>query len=178
MARFLFLLAILGGILAEFCWTEAILAAPAVAVVPERWQPPSDRSRAIDFALGPQADAWLRHDALGDPSFDSFQRRPGNPIVRGKPPLNWPVNGFLFEDPKSGYWYAYIGNYMTGYNIGPGLPTTHCRLHRSKDRGKTWEEIGPIFNDPKFHFEGDAQPANGAPERHGRLCRWPLSLGL
>ena len=77
------------------------LTAPTVAVVPERWTPPSDRGSKIDFALGQQADAWLRHDALGDPSFDNFERRPGNPIVRGKPPLNWPVNGFLFEDPKS-----------------------------------------------------------------------------
>ena len=162
MARIL--VVILTGILANFCCTEAIVAAPVVAVVPERWQPPQDRGREIDFALGPQADAWLRHDALGDPSFDSFQRRPGNPIVRGKPPLAWPVNGFLFEDPKSGYWYAYVGNYMTGYNVGPGLPTTHCRVHRSKDRGKTWEEIGPIFNDPKFRFEGDMQTANGAPD--------------
>ena len=155
--------AVLAGILAILYLPMTAVTAPTVAVVPERWQPPSDGG-AIDFALGAQADAWLRHDSLGDPSFDSFEHRPGNPIVRGKPPLNWPVNGFLFEDPKSGYWYAYIGNYLTGYDIGPGLPTTHCRVHRSKDRGKTWEEIGPIFNDPKFRFEGDTQTANGAPD--------------
>ena len=155
---------ILMGIFVGFCVPQGIIAAPTVAVVPERWQPPADQSGAIDFALGQQADAWLRHGALGDPSFDSFEHRPGNPIVRGKPPFTWPVNGFLFEDPKSGYWYAYIGNYLTGYDIGPGKPMTHCRVHRSKDRGKTWEEIGPIFNDPKFHFQGDAHTANGAPD--------------
>ncbi|MBN2580476.1 MAG: hypothetical protein JXB10_15940 [Pirellulales bacterium] len=134
------------------------------AVIPERWTPPKDRQEPIDFALSAQADAWLRHGALGDPSFDSFERRPGNPIVRGKPPFNWPVNGFLFADPVSGDWYAYIGNYMTGYDIGPDKPITHCRVHRSKDRGKTWEEIGPIFQDPEFRFKGDAQTANGAPD--------------
>jgi hypothetical protein len=162
MARIL--VAILTGIFLGLCLPEAIVAAPTVAVVPERWQPPADQGGAIDFALGQQADAWLRHGALGDPSFDSFERRPGNPVVRGRPPFTWPVNGFLFEDPKSGYWYAYIGNYLTGYDIGPGLPITHCRLHRSKDRGKTWEEIGTIFNDPKFCFKGDTQTANGAPD--------------
>jgi hypothetical protein len=156
--------AVLTGILAGFWSATAIVAAPVVAAVPERWQPPADQGGAIDFALGQQADAWLRHDALGDPSFDSFERRPGNPIVRGKPPFTWPVNGFLFEDPKSGDWYAYIANYLTGYDVGPGRPTTHCRVHRSKDRGKTWEEIGPIFNDPKFHFQGDTHTANGAPD--------------
>ncbi len=155
---------ILMGILVGFCVPQGIIAAPTVAVVPERWQPPADQSGAIDFALGQQADAWLRHGALGDPSFDSFEHRPGNPIVRGKPPFTWPVNGFLFEDPKSGCWYAYVGNYLTGYDIGPGKPMTHCRVHRSKDRGKMWEEIGPIFNDPKFHFQGDAPTANGAPD--------------
>lgn len=162
MARFL--LAILMGVLIGLLSGDAVVAEPTVAAIPKRWQPPADREGAIDFALGAQADAWLRHNALGDPSFDSFQRRPNNPIVRGKPPLNWPVNGFLFEDPKSGYWYAYIGNYMIGYDVGPGRPTTHCRVHRSKDCGKTWEEIGPIFNDPKFRYEGDTQTANGAPD--------------
>ena len=156
--------AIFAGIFVIFQLSAAIVAAPVVAVVPERWQPPADQGSTIDFALGQQADAWLRHDALGDPSFDSFERRPGNPIVRGKPPFTWPVNGFLFEDPKSGYWYAYIGNYLTGYNVGPGKPITHCRVHRSKDHGKTWEHLGPIFNDPKFHFQGGTHTANGAPD--------------
>jgi hypothetical protein len=159
-----FLVSIVAGVSFSFHEATAADAEPVMVVVPERWSPPQDRRGAIDFALGAQADAWLRHDSLGDPSFDSFQRRPGNPIVRGKPPFTWPVNGFLFEDPKSGNWYAYVGNYLTGYDIGPGKPTTHCRVHRSKDRGKTWEEVGPIFDDPKFRFEGDAQTTNGAPD--------------
>jgi hypothetical protein len=142
----------------------AAVAAPAVAVVPERWTPPEDRQGTIDFALGAQADAWLRHGTLGDPSFDSFQHAANNPIVRGKPPFNWPVNGFLMEDPQSGFWYAYIGHYLLGYDVGPAKPPMHCRVHRSKDRGKTWEDLGPIFNDPQFRFQGDSHPANNAPD--------------
>ena len=158
------LVAILSVLMSALHASPAMAESPTLAAIPERWTPPQDHRGPIDFALGSQADVWLRHDALGDPSFDSFQRRPGNPIVRGKAPFTWPVNGFLFEDPKSGYWYAYIGNYLTGYDIGPGKPMTHCRVHRSKDQGKTWEEIGPIFDDPKFHFQGDAQTTNGAPD--------------
>jgi hypothetical protein len=89
------------------------------------------QSKAVEASFGL---ANLSLVVLGDPSFDSFEHRAGNPIVRGKPPFNWPVNGFLFEDPKSGNWYAYIGHYLTGYDIGPNLPTMHCRVHRSKDR--------------------------------------------
>ncbi|MBN2023358.1 MAG: hypothetical protein JW809_11270 [Pirellulales bacterium] len=152
------------GVLGGFSGAPATGQETADAVIPERWTPPSDHCGTIDFALGPRADAWLRHDALGDPSFDSFERRPGNPIVRGAPPFAWPVNGFLFKDPKSGYWYAYVGHYLTGYDMGPGRPAGHSRAHRSKDRGKTWEDLGPIFDDPTFRFQGDAQTANIAPD--------------
>ena len=53
---------------------------------------------------------------------------------------------------------------MSGYDIGPGKPTTHCRVYRSTDRGNTWQETGPIFDDPKFCFEGYSQTANVAPD--------------
>jgi hypothetical protein len=137
---------------------------PVLAEIPQRWKPPQERGGTIDFALGVQADAWLHHGVLGDPSFDSFVHARNNPIVRGKPPLVWPVNGFLFEDPQSGNWYAYVGHYNFGYDVGPGKPTTHCRVHRSKDRGATWEEIGPIFDDPDFRFAGFTSTANVAPD--------------
>ena len=137
---------------------------PMEPVVPAAWAPPRGGPATIDFAVAAQADAWLRHVALGDPSFDSFQHAAGNPMLRGTPPFLWPVNGFLFEDPKSGHWYAYVGEYLAGYDVGPGKPITHCTVHRSKDRGKTWEHLGPIFRDPEFRFEGDSQPANIAPD--------------
>ncbi len=137
---------------------------PVIAVVPAVWTPPLGQPSTIDFAAAAQADAWLRDVVLGDPSFDSFRHAAGNPIVRGGNPFAWPVNGFLFEDPKSGDWFAYVGNYLTGYDFGPGKPVTYCSVHRSRDRGKTWENLGPIFRDPTFRFMGDTEPANTAPD--------------
>ena len=138
--------------------------APVEARIPAPWTIPPNRAVTINFAESAQADAWLRHVVLGDPSFDSFARRPGNPVVRGKPPFEWPVNGFLFEDPRSGDWYSYVGHYLSGYRTGPGLPATHCRVYRSTDRGQSWKEQGPIFDDPAFRFDGDVRPATVAPD--------------
>ena len=73
-----------------------------------------------DFADAAHLDAWHRHPVYGDPSFDAFERASGNPIHRGAPPFEWPVNGFLFEDPVSGNWYVYIGLYAEGYAMGEG----------------------------------------------------------
>ena len=101
----------------------------------------------IDYAESRYVDLWLRHPVYGDPSFDAFERVPGNPIHTGTPPYGWPVNGFFFPDPASGNWYIYIGDYPTGY-LGP--PPSRCILYRSKNRGQTWENLGPILH-------GDAQ---------------------
>ncbi len=116
-----------------------------------------------DYALGVHRQAWLRHPVYGDPSFDAFERLPGNPVVVGKPPLEWPVNGFLFEDPISGNWYLYAGNYATGYALGPDKQMV-CTVYRSTDKGGSWDALGPIFNDKTFCFEGDASPSNFAPD--------------
>ena len=143
----------------------AVLAAGAVnPVLPVRWPVPPARRQAIDYALPAQADAWLRHPILGDPSFDSFVREPGNPIVRGSEPFKWPVNVSLLEDPISGNRYAYVGYYLEGYAFGAGMPVTHCRVHKSTDQGKTWTEVGPVFDDPGFKFEGDEYAATIAPD--------------
>jgi len=101
----------------------------------------------IDYAESRYVDLWLRHPVYGDPSFDSFARVPGNPIHVGAPPFGWPVNGFFFPDPVSSNWYIYVGDYATGY-WGP--PPSRCILYRSKNRGQTWENLGPIL-------QGDAQ---------------------
>ncbi|MEI6390062.1 MAG: hypothetical protein WCT12_03060 [Verrucomicrobiota bacterium] len=97
---------------------------------------------AVDYAESRQVDAWLRHPVYGDPSFDSFERAPGNPVHTGTPPLEWPVNGFFFPDPASGNWYLYIGAYARGYS---GPPPSCCVLYRSKDRGQTWENLGTVL---------------------------------
>jgi hypothetical protein len=101
----------------------------------------------IDYAESRYVDLWLRHPVYGDPSFDSFERVQGNPIHVGAPPFGWPVNGFLFPDPVSSNWYIYVGDYATGY-VGP--PPSRCILYRSKNRGHTWENLGPVL-------QGDAQ---------------------
>ena len=102
-------------------------------------------TQAADYAEGRHAPDWWRHPVYGDPSFDAFERRPGNPIHRGAPPFEWPVNGFLFEDPLSGHWFVYVGEYGKGYLT----PPSRCLLYRSTDRGGTWSRVGVVL-------EGDA----------------------
>ena len=132
--------------------------------IPRLWLPALDRPGRFDLAEGRHADIWHRHPLLGDPSFDTFQRHGDGPFVRGTAPLRWPVNGFLFEDPVSRNWVAYVGYYLEGYDIGPGRATTHCRIWKSSDRGETWAEVGPLFRDPDFRFENDPHAANVAPD--------------
>ncbi|HQL95302.1 MAG TPA: hypothetical protein PL005_11525, partial [Candidatus Hydrogenedentes bacterium] len=91
-----------------------------------------------DYAEAAHREDWLRHPVLGDPSFDAFTRLPGNPVLQGTPPYEWPVNGFLFEDPVSGDWFLYVGRYLKGYALSAEQPT-HCLVMRSRDRGKSWE---------------------------------------
>ena len=105
---------------------------------------PRPAARSIDFARSAHYPEWLQHPVLGGPSFDAFQRQPGNPIWRGKPPLEWPVNAFLFHDPVSTNLYAYIGAYPTGY-IG-GTASSRCIGMRSADGGLTWDSLGTMLS--------------------------------
>ncbi|MFM7319993.1 MAG: hypothetical protein ACKO5K_00535 [Armatimonadota bacterium] len=140
------------------------MAEGAVPRYPVRWRPPIGARTRFDLARAPLADAWSRHPILGEPSHDGFVRDGVGPFVRGEAPFLWPVNGFLFEDPLDRFWYAYVGYYLAGYDLGPGKPTTHCRIHRSRDQGRSWTELGPLFTDPSFRFEGDPHAANVAPD--------------
>src|ERR1017187_2932246 len=116
---------------------------------------------SIDYAAVAAKDVWLHHSLYGDPSFDTFKRCPGNPVCRGKPPLEWPVNGFLFDDPVSRNWYLYVGNYARNYALGPGIRLV-CTIYRSSDRGGHWESLGPIFRDEPFTFEDGIAPDSSA----------------
>jgi hypothetical protein len=108
-----------------------------------------------DFAESRQAELWLRHPVYGDPSFDAFERVPGNPIHRGRPPYEWPVNGFLFADPVGGAWYLYVGDYCKGY----AARASRCILYRSTDHGRRWEYLGPVLQgDPAMFDHGGSTP--------------------
>lgn len=123
----------------------------------------SASSGAVDFASSEHIEDWLHHPVLGDPSFDSFQRLPGNPVYRGTSPFEWPVNGFLFEDPVSQDWFLYIGLYAKGYAMGPGLGM-ECVVYRSKNWGKSWDKIGPVFPKDPFRFQGASSDVGYAPD--------------
>lgn len=116
-----------------------------------------------DYAEAAHREDWLRHPVLGDPSFDAFTRLPGNPVLRGTPPFEWPVNGFLLEDPVSGDWFLYVGRYLKGYALSAEQPT-HCLVMRSPDRGKSWETVGPAFSDAPHVFAGETHPMTHAPD--------------
>jgi hypothetical protein len=108
-----------------------------------------------DYAEGQHAGDWLRHPVYGDPSFDAFERLPGNPIHRGAPPFEWPVNGFLFADAPSGRWYVFVGDYGKGYLT----PPSRCVLYRSADHGVTWTNLGVVLHgDPQMFDRGGHTP--------------------
>jgi len=108
-----------------------------------------------DFAEARHAGDWLRHPVYGDPSFDAFQRLPGNPIHRGAPPFEWPVNGFFFADPRNRHWYVFVGDYGKGYLT----PPSRCLLYRSTDHGGSWTNLGVILHgDPQMFDRGGHTP--------------------
>jgi hypothetical protein len=112
-------------------------------------------SETEDFAEGRHASDWLRHPVCGDPSFDAFERAPGNPIHRGAPPFEWPVNGFLFADPPSGRWYVFVGDYGKGYLT----PPSRCLLYQSADHGLSWTNLGVVLHgDPQMFDHGGHTP--------------------
>jgi hypothetical protein len=112
-------------------------------------------SQLEDFAEGRHASDWLRHPVFGDPSFDAFERLPGNPIHSGAPPFDWPVNGFLFADPPGGCWYVFVGDYGKGYLT----PPSRCLLYRSADRGLSWTNLGVVLHgDPRMFDHGGHTP--------------------
>jgi hypothetical protein len=117
----------------------------------------SEPSR-IDYALGANSKLWLQHPVVGSPSWDTIERDPNNPIYIGKFPYEWPVNGFLFHDPPSKVWYAYIGLYPKNY-----WPAGGCLLLKEESIGK-WKEIGIILEGNSAEFDGDGERRGGMPD--------------
>ena len=116
----------------------------------------------IDYAESRWVREWLRHPVLGDPSFDSFERLPGNPVHRGAPPLEWPVNGFMFRDPVGGNWYVYVGAYPKGYWDVDNHAT--CILYRSTDEMRTWERLGKVLEEGPGFFDHDGKCVGSMPD--------------
>jgi hypothetical protein len=115
-------------------------------------------SNALDFAQAQYRERWLHHYAIGDPSWDTFVREAGNPIHTGASPYEWPVNGFLFHDPPTGDWYAYVGLYPRGY-----WPAGPCLTMRETQPGQ-WETLGlAIQGDPQM-FDGDDVRGGAMPD--------------
>lgn len=118
---------------------------------------------SVDFAKSDNRHLWHQHPVWGEPSFDTFERFPGNPVHRGTPPYDWPVNGFLFEDPPTGHWYLYVGHYLQGYKLDESLPS-QCTVYRSVDRGQHWESLGPIMEAGVHVYEEEVSPVYHAPD--------------
>jgi len=108
----------------------------------------------LDLADPANRDRWLSHPVIGEPSFDTFERDPGNPLWTGQPPYEWPVNGFLFRDPRSGRIYCYVSLYPRGY-----WPAGPAKAFRSVDDGRTWEDLGLVLTGDKDSFDGDGAEA-------------------
>ncbi len=109
----------------------------------------------MDYAKLEKREAWLRHPVLGDPSFDAFEKV-GETVHVSQAPYEWAVNGSIFRDPKTGFWYYYAGLYPYGYVSPPGKPEllSHFIIYRSMDKGESWECLGPGFEDSDCPFEG------------------------
>ena len=124
------------------CWLLMVYVAGAAA-------------SGVDYAESRQAGLWLQDPVLGGPSFDSFVHSARNPLHRGAPPFEWPVNGFFFADPVSGDWYIYVGDYPAGYTSRP----SRCVLLRSADGGGSWTNLGVVLQGSKALFDrGGATP--------------------
>jgi hypothetical protein len=122
-------------------------------------------STITEYALPDGRLRWISHPVVGEPSYDAFQRRSGNPLLTGTSPYEWPVNGSLFIDSVSGYHYAYVGMYPRGYwPLERPDQAAYCHGYRSCDGGESWEDIGDILRGSADQFDGDGVMAGAVPD--------------
>ncbi|MFX0100480.1 MAG: hypothetical protein ACFFCS_12980 [Candidatus Hodarchaeota archaeon] len=116
------------------------------------------RISGINFASKEHRESWIHHPVIGDPSWDAFEREPGNPIHVGHEPYEWTVNGFLFRDPVSQAWHSYIGLYPKGY-----WPSDGCIVYKETlDKG--WELQGQAISGEEGLFKGYLDEPGGMPD--------------
>ena len=114
----------------------------------------------MDYAKMANMSRWLRHPAMGDPSFDTF-RKIGATVHRSDYPYEWAVNGSLFIDSDN-TWYLYAGLYPDKYLHRPNC-TSHFEVYRSPDGGQSWEWLGEKL-DAKYLFDGVKNPSSSCPD--------------
>ena len=114
----------------------------------------------IDYAKVSHMEKWLRHPAMGDPSFDTFEKV-GPTVHVSHYPYEWAVNGSLFVDDDD-TWYLYAGLYAYGY-LGRDGTSSHFEIYRSKDQGRSWECLGPGL-EKRFMFDGAEAPSSSCPD--------------
>lgn len=117
--------------------------------------------KTVDFSGASLRESWMHHPTFGDPSFDTFELH-GDPIHVSTPPYDWAVNGSLFRDPKTGFWYCFVGIYLYGYKTDPERRSNFL-IYESKDEGAHWENKGHAF-DAGFTFEGSSESADSCPD--------------
>lgn len=100
-----------------------------------------------DYALLQHKNDWSHHYSFGSPSWDGFERFANNPVYEGRQGMEWPVNGFLFSDPVSKFWYLYIGEYRENYffDSKTDRKDLNCAIYVSADKGKTWTKKADLF---------------------------------
>lgn len=103
-----------------------------------------------NLASSDARNRWLHHPVIGDPSWDAFERESELPLFEGCSPLEWPVNGFLFLDPPSGLWHAYLSQYPRGYWGSPG----DTRLLREDASGE-WRDLGAVLCGQSNTFDAE-----------------------
>lgn len=113
-----------------------------------------------DYAKTEYRNCWFRHPTLGDPSFDTFERI--SVIHTSSPPYEWGVNGSLFRDPATGFFYCFAGLYPYGYKVIKDAPSRFA-IYKSTDLGRTWTSRGFGF-EPGFRFEGHESPSDTCPD--------------
>lgn len=117
---------------------------------------PGNEPVHLDGALLEQRDRWLHHPVLGDPSFDSFERLPCNPIHQGGLDFEWPVNCFLLREAGTRDLYAYISEYPRGYWPQGGRKILRESGYRSRDEGASWEPLGVLMSPEADSYEQGA----------------------